>query len=758
MEEKELFAEKIGLYAFLLLGFLLPIFVLPFGVSLNSDKAYLAYFLILISFIAWVVAKIQSGKLLLAKNWILISLIPLLVVFFISAFFSKNSAISLFGLGGETNTWLSFAFISLAVFLSSQLLNRNGRILLWITLTLLSSLIVFIFQIIQTIFGITIFPVQNLIGSWNDFGIFWGFIGLASFCLYVFVKNAFFRFCLLAFFFFSLLILIFVNFKLLWLIFGVGLIILATHLFAAERSFRSSAFLPLIISLSFILFFLISPNLASTLTSGVRINIVDIRPSFKATFEIAKKGFNENPVLGSGPGTFAINWFKYKPAAINATPFWNFRFEQGASFFSTIPAETGVLGGLALLFFLGSIIFEISRAGRFFLFQKEPFLLFLSAISAFYYLFFSLLYSPNFLNILLGFIFLGIFTGLAVQKDSSREYQLNLFKESGPGFISGLTLIFFLLLSISGIYYLSAKYAAGIYFQKSVRAFAGGDLTKAKDNTAKALNLDAEPLYYRLMAQINLAELNQFSARTDLAPAEFRQILQNILSETIQNSQQAVNKAPNDILNIKTLAQIYEATIPLQISGASEAARGVLAKAALLFPNDPDIPVIQARIEIQAGNPAEARNFLEKSISLKSDYAAAHFLYSQLELQAGNIKAAIQRAEQAALSGPNDIGALFQLGLLYYQDKQYENSKIIFERIVSLNPNYSNARYFLGLIYDREGKTKKAVEEFQKIQTLNPENEEIKKILKNLKAGRPPLSEISPPEKKPEERKEPPIR
>ncbi len=72
-----------------------------------------------------------------------------------------------------------------------------------------------------------------------------------------------------------------------------------------------------------------------------------------------------------------------------------------------------------------------------------------------------------------------------------------------------------------------------------------------------------------------------------------------------------------------------------------------------------------------------------------------------------------------------------------------------------MNENYSNARYFLGLIYDKEGKENKAIEQFGKIEELNPDNEEVKKILANLKAGKPALEGITPAqppiEEKPEE-------
>jgi len=90
------------------------------------------------------------------------------------------------------------------------------------------------------------------------------------------------------------------------------------------------------------------------------------------------------------------------------------------------------------------------------------------------------------------------------------------------------------------------------------------------------------------------------------------------------------------------------------------------------------------------------------------------------------------------------VGLAFQLGVLYYSDKQFDKAKAEFERTVSLNENYSNARYFLGLVYDREGKKSEAISQFEKVANLNPDNEEVKKILDNLKAGKPALEGITP--------------
>ena len=100
----------------------------------------------------------------------------------------------------------------------------------------------------------------------------------------------------------------------------------------------------------------------------------------------------------------------------------------------------------------------------------------------------------------------------------------------------------------------------------------------------------------------------------------------------------------------------------------------------------------------------------------------------------------------------------FQLGFLYYRNDDLSRAEREFVRAVALNDNYSNARYFLGLIYDRRGERDAALAQFQKIADLNPGNEEVLRIVANLKAGRRALEAIVPPGTAPEKRREAPVK
>ena len=203
------------------------------------------------------------------------------------------------------------------------------------------------------------------------------------------------------------------------------------------------------------------------------------------------------------------------------------------------------------------------------------------------------------------------------------------------------------------------------------------------------------------------------------------------------------------------LGRVYESVVALKVEKADEAALNSYAEAFRVSPLDPSPFIASARVAMQIKKTDDARKYLQGALNIKPDFADALFMLSQIEAQAGNLKEAILRTEQTAVVSSNSPGIFFQLGLLQYQNNSFNAARMAFERAVGLNNDYANARYFLGLIYDKQGLKEKAIEQFAYIQKTNPNNEEVKKILSNLKNGRGALAEIAPPA--PEKREEPPI-
>jgi len=764
-EIKEVFWwDRVGRLAIYLMGFLLPLWVLPIGANpLETSKVSLAYFLILIAFLVWLVGRIKLGSAVLPKNYLALSLIVLAAVWAVSGVFSISRHASFFALSGDPSGVAAIVAFALAAFLAYFYLSSSDRVFIWIFSFFSSAALIFILQFFRLAFGLNFIPwinfqasSANLLGTSTEFGIFFSLVLAMSLFLFEVSAKRPLKLWLMILALMSFAAVLSVNSAAVWWTLFAFLLILMAYFFSF-RTPRLNVFTQTFFFLLAVLLFIQIPTLSSVAVSYLGVETLEVRPSWAASWSVLQSVLEENPVVGSGPGTFVYDWLRFKPAAVNLSPFWAARFSAGFGFWPSALATAGILGFAAVIFMAGSFIFYGLKALVSSNEVKSNPVLALVFVAALMLLTYSFIYSPSFILIFLLFLFLGMFMALISEAGLAKEYNLTLFQNSGIGFISSLAIIFLLVATFSAFYFLGQKYAAAYYFGRSLAKGQAGDLSGAEADLSRASGFDKRDQYFRVAVDIGLSQISLLLNRQDLSPDDLRGRFQTFLSQTIQNAQNAVSLNPIDPLNWMTLGRVYEAVIPFQISGASDFAVAAYNEAASRNLTSPEPFFAKARVALASSQIDQARGFLEESIRLKSNYTPAHLLLAQIEDSQGNIKKAILSSEAAAILSPGDIGVLFQLGLLYYRDNQLQNAGQVFARAVELNPNYSNARYFLGLIYDRLGDRDSAVSEFEKIQGLNPDNPEVARVLENLRTGKSALAGISPPGPKPEERKESPV-
>jgi len=768
--------ENIPRYLFLFLIFLLPLLVLPYTVfPLEINKAFLFYAVTILATLAWLISILQKASFRIPKSAALLALAGIVVVWLASSFFSANTALSLVGSGQEINTVFAIVFFSAALFLIASLFQSKAKAMFFYLTLFGSALLVFIFQFFRVVFDITLYPwsifaskVANTIGSWNEIGIFFGFIGLLS---VVFLELSNFGKRLKAFMLVMLLISLigvaFVNFTTVWIVMGIFLVVFLVYLFSThfvsvteegsgQRKFVRFALIVLLMAL----FFIMAKTLVGDFVSSTGATSIEVRPAWSATWQVAKNALLKNNfLLGSGPNTFLYDWLKFKPADINLTIFWSYPFQAGIGLLPSWLASTGILGGLswfvflAFLFWYGLKVIAYSENGT------MRALLIASFLGSLYLWIFTIVYTPGFVLFALAFLTTGIFIALLCESGRIKVIEVSFFNKPKLSFISSLIIVLLMISSVASLYLLSQKYWAAYSYGRGLAIFntAEGNIDEVDNLISRAAKFDQQDRYFRALSEVGLVKIQKLMNQTDLSKEDAQTQFQNLLAYSIGNAQNAVQVNSLDYNNWMSLGQVYEAIIPFKITGSREAALNAYKEAAARAPFDPTPLYTSARVEIQANDLNSAKDFLISSINIKSDFTSSVFLLSQVEAQLGNLKEAITRTEQARYLAPNDVGVLFQLGLLYYQDKNFESGRLALERAVSLNPNYSNARYFLGLIYDKQEKNKEAIDQFTQIQNLNPDNQEIAKILENLNAGKPALQDISPPQPSPEERKEAPL-
>lgn len=546
--------------------------------------------------------------------------------------------------------------------------------------------------------------------------------------------------------------------------------------------------LPIVLMILVAILFFVKPPISNI----VKIP-VEVRPSLTATISIAKESLRQsltNAVFGSGPSTFTYEYLKFRPQELNATAFWNTRFTQGFSAISTMLITLGIAGVGALLLLFGSFVTLALRgitiissrkldAGRLPGIAEKISLI--SFVSFLFIMLFWFIYPINLSIYLFTFLFMGLVIASLNSEGWLKNSEFSFAKSPQLTFAVSSVIIVFVVAVVVGGYSYGQKYAASIFHSFAIETFnRDKNIDGAIKKVQAALNLDSSrDIYWRTFSDLLTLKTRELLNSGGLDKQDVQARYQLTLQGLIQAAQNTANANPFDPLNWRALASVYESNARF-VGGAEKFAIKNYEEAAARNPKNPEELLNLARSYILAADILQqgggrnidegktleeqrveylnkARDSLQKAISLKSDYSPAHFMISQVYERLGERQLAIQKNLEARNLNPSDTGVGYQLGLLYYLDNQIQSAQFEFERVVGLNSNFSNARYFLGLIYDRLGSKNAAVEQFLRIEELNPDNQEVERILSNLRSGRNALAEISPPAALPEERLEAPI-
>ena len=329
-------------------------------------KQYVFIGLILAGLFFFAAKVVITKKLIYRRSYLDLPLLIFLITILFSSLFSSN----IFGsfLGRNDVFLFNFVFLLFCVLFYFFIINfvntpeRWRRIvdLLIGTGSLCSALF-----ILKTVFNLNL-PyfgyVWNVVDGLNSaFGL-WMIIIFALSAGLLMKKNIGVGRAL--FYFFAMIVcfvpLVVMGFKFLWWIVLAGLILLlllgASFIYEARIGWLSVLFAVLALTCVFIIFG--SPkSLQSILPAEVSL---DIKPSWTITKNAVFSGA-KSFLIGSGPGTFAYNFSKFRTQDFNYDAVaWSLRFSQPFNTFFALLSEVGVLGFLGfvfiLLFVLGHVL------------------------------------------------------------------------------------------------------------------------------------------------------------------------------------------------------------------------------------------------------------------------------------------------------------------------------------------------------------------------------------------------------------------
>jgi len=776
---------------------LLPLWFLPITSNiLGLNKQVLMIGVLTVALIAWLGKLLTQEKIEWYKGLVVVLFLAFVVVYGLATVLSLRPYDSLMGF----DTHLSRALINVIYFFIFFLLLVNYReeeegepkaeknigILKLLTVFLVSSAIVGVVGLLQ-IFGKFIFPWDftkaasfNTIGTITSLGIFFAVLLPLVLSLLLGLKPKEgkgektiligFKVFLAALAILAFIVILLLNFRTLWIITAVGMIMIVGFWLSKRHalSFQSLNWLtiPVIILAFCLIFLLFKPGVLFNLNLPIELGL-----SYKGGIGIVKEVIQHSPILGSGPETFVYNYSLYKPESINQTIFWNLRFTNAPAEILSLLSEIGILGILSFLVLIAVFLFKVIKS----LISSEKGLGQLTEVKIGLFSSWLALMVGWFLypqNTTLMFVFWLFFALLIIVSSERKDIKvINLRTSNKIASIVSFGFIILMIAVIGFLYLEGSKFIAEAKHKAGFELIRKGELDSGIDKVVRTTVINPyEDKFYRDLAQLFLIQINQDLNNPELDQEERTNRVQMGINNAINSAVRATTLNPKDVVNWIIRGSVYRNLITL-VEGAGVWAVDSYEEALKLEPINPFIYLEIARTYVNEADllrnqaredetvKKQMTSYLNKAIEtynntieLKSNYSPAHFEVALVYDRQGKIDEAIAKMENSKMLVPRDTGVAFQLAVLYYKDSQFDKAKAEFTRTIALDENFANARYFLGLLYDREGNKAAAIEQFEKIAELNPDNDLVKQILANLRAGQPALGspELGPPEQ-PEE-------
>jgi tetratricopeptide (TPR) repeat protein len=755
---------------------LTPLF-LTSGLGISFAKLSLLAAVVFLALIVYVAFSLRDGSIAIPKTRVWIGVGVLLLVTLISALLSGVPAVSFLGAGGEVGTAFSL-LIFVALFAIATLIFRSRDHALYLYLGLggvgfvaalhyLLNLTLLHMGSTVLSFGIFTNTTMNVIGKWNEFGIFYGLITILSLlALLLGPKTRMLRIVSSVFLATGLVMVAIVNFSFVWWIVSVFSLLLFVYMISFGRALavRTESngtyqvpFIPLFVLLVSVVF-LLPGNLGGALSDTLAISDSEVRPSVEGTARITALSWRngwKDAIIGVGPNRFSSAWVAHKPSGVNQTDAWNTDFNAGIGTIPSMAATLGIVGIIAWIFFLVLFVLEgVKGIVRVSSREVARLGIIMSFLAALYLWIVALMYTPSAMLFSFAFLFSGVCIGLLAREEAIPMKRFSFIEDPRIGFVSVLVGVVILIGSVAALYGVSTRYVSGVMFKDGVASFQKGDIDGAIANMVSALRLYEHDSYYRALTQGYVARLGTISVDDvgqETALAQFREILGN----AITSAEAAIAYDSTNHANEFTLASVYAEAAVYGVEGAYDQAIAAYDRAAALNPLNPEIPYMKARLAVGKKDIEEARALITEAIALKNNYTAAIFLLAQIEESEGNMDDAIYLAEAASSLAPLDAGLYFQLGLLKYKEEDYAGAKTALIRAVTVLPTYNNALYFLGLSYDMLDEKENAIAVFTELARRLPENIDVKDVLDRLNQGAPAIPDTI--EEAPEDSEEPPI-
>lgn len=442
-----------------------------------------------------------------------------------------------------------------------------------------------------------------------------------------------------------------------------------------------------------------------------------IRPNLTSTLFVGKNVLTHNGPFGIGAGNFTRAWQLYRPESVIVSPYFGYDFNQGSSTMSTLFVTIGLVGLLAFMALILSALYSTFVSYRQNPTGKDHFILGLLLLVIFYFAVISWIVPLSYAMLVVWMVV----SGLGLAKARLSEYHPS--KKIGY-----LMVLIAVVLVMNTVITINKVRAFSLYNHAQVLA-STQDVGPMIMKAASIYQYDG---FQRVMVEYYIqANRNLVSSNGTDQEALKKQYLENA-QKAVDAGLLAVKTNPDNYQNYVSLGRAYELGVPFLKEQSFDFAKKSYTEATKLYPENPYLYVMLARLEASAGTKDGVRLQLTEAIKKKNNFADALYLMSQLEASDSKIDEALVYAIEAVKSAPNDPLTYIQAGLLFYGKKDYQDAVLALKKALELDQNNANVAYFLALSLRDGGRPDLAKVIGDELLRRNPGNADLQAFLNSL--------------------------
>ncbi len=445
-----------------------------------------------------------------------------------------------------------------------------------------------------------------------------------------------------------------------------------------------------------------------------------IRPNLSSTLLVGKSTLMNEGIFGVGSGNFSRAWQLYRPQDVINSQYFGYEFIQGFDTMSTFFVTIGFVGVLALLLLVIAGLYSTFISYRQNREGKERFILGLLLVSLIYFFVVSLLVPLSYAMLVMWMVVSGL--GLA-------KARLTEFHPSKK--LAYLLVPLAIVFCVNAIVTINKARAFSLY----AKAQTSANVDDATKLVEKAYDIYAHDAFKRVLVEYAITSNRNLVATQNKNEEEMKAVYLATAQKAVDHALKAVAINPNNYQNYVSLGRAYELAVPFDKEGAFASAKDAYGKAIQLYPGNPYLYLMQARLEISAGTKDGVRTNLTEALKKKQNFADALYLMSQLEASDNKIDEAIAYAVEAVKNAPNDPLVYTQAGLLLYAKKDYQNAVIALRAGLEKDPNNQNIAYFLVLALRDGGRPDIAKPLAEELLKRNPGNQDLTTLVQSLSAS-----------------------